>query len=155
MLLVNFNKGDAMRMGLMAAVAVAGLVVPAGATTSVHKVVVRKSVSPVGKVRTVVSGDPAAKAIIAGCGERRFETSAEVMDEGHKRMTKIKLCAKPGEDDAMWVKSLRQAAMTIKGTAELPEASRAKIVADLAAEIARVEAGATAKVALPEVTPAK
>ena len=97
------------------------------ATTTVHKVIVRKTVSQGGKVQTVVSGDPAAKAIIAGCGDRRFETSAEVMDQGHKRMTKIKLCAKPGEDDAMWVKSLRQAATTIKGTAELPEASRAKI----------------------------
>jgi hypothetical protein len=144
-----------MRTGLMAAVVLFGLAMQAGAAPTVHKVVVRRTVLSSGKVRTVVSGDPAAKAIIAGCGERRFETSAEVMDQGQKRMTKIKLCAKPGEDDAMWVKSLRQAATTIKGTAELPEASRAKIVADLAAEIARIEAGATAKVALPEVTPAK
>jgi hypothetical protein len=144
-----------MRIGLMAAVAVVGMAMPASATTTVHKVVVRKTITPDGKVRTVVSGDPAAKAIIAGCGERRFETSAEVMDQGHKRMTKIKLCAKPGEDDAMWLKSLRQASTTIKGTAELPEASRTKIVADLDAEIARVEAGATAKVAVPEANPPK
>ena len=144
-----------MRTGLMAAVAVFGLEMPAGATTTVHKVVVSKTVLSSGKVRTVVSGDPAAKAIIAGCGERRFETSAEVMDQGQKRLTNIKLCAKPGEDDAMWVKSLRQAATTIKGTAQLPEASRTKIVADLDAEIARIEAVAAAKIAAPEVKPAK
>ena len=144
-----------MRTGLMAAVAVFGLAMPAGAATTVRKVVVRKTVSSSGKMRTVVSGDPAAKAIIAGCGERRFETSAEVMDQGQKRMTKIKLCAKPGEEDATWLKSLRQAATTIKETAQLPDASRTKIVADLDAEIARIEAGAAAKVAAPEVKPAK
>jgi hypothetical protein len=142
-----------MRIGLMAVLAAAGLAIPAGAATTVHKVVVRKTVTHGGKVRTVVSGDPAAKAIIAGCGERRFETSAEVMDQGHKRMTKIKLCAKPGEDDATWLKSLRQASTTIKGTEALPPASRAKIVADLDAEIARVEA--VAKVTPPESKPAK
>ncbi len=144
-----------MRMMALAVAAAAGLAMPALGATTVHKVIVRKTVSTDGKVKTVVSGDPAAKAIIAGCGERRFETSAEVMDQGHKRMTKIKLCAKPGEDDASWLKMLRQAASTIKGTAQLPEASRTKIVADLDAEIARVEAGAAAKVAVPEVTPAK
>ncbi len=143
-----------MRMMLLAAMAVIGVATPAMAHTT-HKVVVRKTVASNGTTRTLDNGDQAAKAIIAGCGERRFETSAEVMDQGHKRMTKIKLCAKPGEDDATWLKSLRQAALTIKGTEALPQASRTKIVADLDAEIARVEAGATAKVVVPETNPPK
>lgn len=90
-------------------------------------------------------GDAQAKAIVAACSDRRFETTAEVMDGGQKRVTRIKLCAKPGEDDATWLKSLKQAAVTIKGSSQLPAESRAKIVADLDAEIARVQAGPAAQ----------
>lgn len=133
----------------LAATSAVLLAVPADAAPSrhiAHKVIVKKTVTVDGTTRTVVTGDPAAKAIVAGCGEKRFETKAEVDDgAGHKRLTKIKLCAKPGEDDAAWLKSLRSAAATIKDTASLPPASRTKIVADLDAEIARIEGSMVAK----------
>lgn len=134
---------------MMAIVALGGLsgAAIAAPATSVRKVVVKKTIARDGTVETVetvVTGDPAARAIVASCGDRRFETSAEVDQQGRKRLIKIKLCAKPGEDQATWVKSLRQAATTIKGTESLPVESRTKIVADLDAEIARVEAGTAA-----------
>ena len=122
----------------------AALAAPA---TSVRKVVVKRTIVRDGTVKTVVTGDPAARAIVASCGDRRFETSAEVDQQGRKRrLIKIKLCAKLDEDQATWVKSLRQAATTINGTESLPSESRTKIVADIDAEIARVEAGAAASI---------
>lgn len=120
---------------------------PAATHTRIVKktVVVRKTVSPDSSAKMEVSGDPQAKAIVTGCGARHFETNAEVVDGGQKRLTKIKLCAKPGEDDAMWVKSLQQAAKTIDGTDRLAVESRAKIVAALNAEIIRVQASIAAQ----------
>ena len=125
-----------MMMSIVALGGLSGAAIAAPAT-SVRKVVVRK---------TVVTGDPAARAIVASCGDRRFETSAEVDQQGRKRVIKIKLCAKPGEDQATWVKSLRQAATTIRGTESLPSESRTKIVADIDAEIARIDPGTAASV---------
>lgn len=122
----------------------AGLAVSANAATKhrvVHKVIVKQVVAADGATRTIVSGDPAARAIIAGCGARHFETQAEVDDgTGHKRVTKIKLCAKPGEDDAKWLITLRQARARIGGLVQLPPTTRTKLAADFDAEIARVGA---------------
>lgn len=87
----------------------------------------------------VAKSEAQARAIVAACSDRQFEMTAEVIEGGEKRVIHVKLCAKPGEDDATWLKSLRQAAATIKGRSQLPAESRAKIVADLDAEIARIE----------------
>lgn len=133
---------------MMSIVALGGLSCAAIAApaTSVRKVVVKKTIARDGTVKTIVTGDPAARAVVASCGDRRFETSAEFDQQGRKRVIKIKLCAKPGEDQTTWLKSLRQAATTIKGTESLPPEIRTKIVADFDAEIARVEAGTAASV---------
>ncbi|MEO7786997.1 MAG: hypothetical protein ABIR77_04135 [Sphingomicrobium sp.] len=113
---------------------------------TVHKVVVRKTIAADGTTKTIVTGDPAARALIANCGARRFETVAQVDNgAGGKRLTKIKLCARPGEDDAAWLKSLRSARATIKGTTTLPQITRTSIIADLDAEIAKVQASSGAK----------
>jgi len=131
-----------------------GLITSASAAAphrAVHKVIVKKTVAPDGttKTTTSVSGDPAAKAIIAGCGDKHFETQAEIDDgAGHKRVTKIKLCAKPGEDDAAWLQTLRQARGQVGKLTQLPPSSRTKLAADFDAEIARV-GGASSSVPAP------
>jgi hypothetical protein len=122
--------------------------------TTVHKVIVKKVVAADGSTRMVGADDPAAKALIAGCGERRFETQAEVDDaSGHKRVTKIKLCAKPGEDDAAWLNSLRSARAQVAQLTQLPPASRTKLAADLDAEIARVGAAHGSTTTAPTPAP--
>jgi len=128
---------------IMSMVALGGLsgAAMAAPATSVRKVVVKKTIARDGTVKTVVTEDPTARAIVASCGNRRFETSAEVGEQGRKRLIKIKLCAKPGADQTTWVRTLRDAASSIKGKESLPAESRTKIVADIDAEIARVEAG--------------
>jgi len=132
------------------------IAVPAAAATPhrvVHKVVIKKVVSADGTTKTTVSDDPAVKAIIAGCGDKHFETQAEVDDgAGHKRLTKIKLCAKPGEDQAAWLQTLRQARGQIGHLTQLPPSSRTKLAADFDAEIARV--GGASGSAQPAPAPA-
>lgn len=108
---------------------------------TVHKVIIKDISSKGGLTKIVSTGDPAARALISSCGERRFETQAEVTDSaGRKRVTRIKLCAKPGQDSASWIKTLRSAQATIRSSTTLPPEARTQIVAALQTEIARVEA---------------
>lgn len=139
---------------LLAAALVAPAFAAAPAKTVRKTVVVRKTIAADGSVKTVTStGDARAKAILAGCGARHFESAVEVMDGGSKRMTRIKLCAKPGENDAAWVRSLQSAATTIKGTTTLPQSSRNQIVADLDAEIIKMQSGNAAALSAPLPAP--
>lgn len=128
---------------IFAGLAIAAMGVSSGSAQTTRTKVVQKVVTGE-TTKAVAGGDAQSKAIIAACSDRRFESTAEVVEKGKKRVTHIKLCAKPGESDATWVKSLEQAAPTIKGSSQLPAERRAKIVADLDAEIARVAAGADA-----------
>ena len=73
------------------------------------------------------------------CSARKFETSAEIVQDGKKRLTKIRLCAKDGESDAQWVKTLKDALKRLDGMDEVSAESRTKIAADLRAEIDRLE----------------
>jgi hypothetical protein len=85
--------------------------------------------------------DTTAAAIVADCNARKFETKAEIEKDGEKHIVKIKLCAAKDEDAAAWVKTLQDAKAKIADHPEISQDSKARITAELAAEIARVEAG--------------
>ena len=119
---------------------------------TVHKIIINETAGKAGTTKTTSTGDPAARALITNCGERRFETQAEVSDSaGRKRVTRIKLCAKPGENSASWIRTLGSAQARIKSSTTLPPATRTQIVAALQTEIAKVgaEGGAKAAPAAP------
>ena len=95
------------------------------------------------KVEKVVkhhgTGDGVAKdraALEARCGARKFETSAVSGSDQDKRQTRIKLCAAAGESQADWVKSLNGALARLEADKDLPPENKAKMIADLKAEIA-------------------
>jgi hypothetical protein len=93
--------------------------------------------------QTVHGGDidkADAEKIMATCGTRRFESSADVEEGGHVRRAKLLLCAKPGESDAEWIATLRKAAASVDSSDRLPEDAKAKIGSELKAEIARLTA---------------
>ncbi|MCA1654786.1 MAG: hypothetical protein LC656_11650 [Sphingomonadales bacterium] len=129
-------------LGLIAAGTAPAIAAPA---RQAHTVIVKKTVAPDGTVKTEVEGDAQAKAMVAACSDRKFEATAEIADGAQKRVSKIKLCAKPGEDDAAWLKALEQARAKIGEMDQLAPDSRAKIVADLDAEIARMRDSLAAK----------
>jgi len=85
--------------------------------------------------------DTTTAAIVADCNARKFETKAEIERNGEKHIVKIKLCAAKDEDAAAWVRTLKDAKAKIASHPEISPDSKAKIVAELDAEIARVEAG--------------
>ncbi|MEO5641209.1 MAG: hypothetical protein ABIQ98_05530 [Sphingomicrobium sp.] len=145
----HFNIGLAIAAAL-AAPATAAATRPVVHKSPVHKIVVKTIVSPDGTTETV-TGSAAAKALVAGCGDRHFETSAEVGVGDSKRVSRIKLCAKPGADDAAWIATLRHARNQIGGLTQLPPTSRAKLAADFDAEIGRLSAApaATTTISIP------
>jgi hypothetical protein len=75
----------------------------------------------------------------ADCGKgRKFESSAEAGDgTKEKRVSKMVICSDPGESDEAWAKTLRDALARIQGNDDMPAEGKAKIMADLNAEIAR------------------
>ncbi len=109
---------------------------PAARPTTEERVEVR---------RVITNADGASvpsdetKALIAKCDGRKFETSAELGTGKEKRITKIKLCAKGGESDAEWAASLQKAIERLDDVTEIAPESRAKITAELQAELARVK----------------
>jgi hypothetical protein len=50
-----------------------------------------------------------AKALIDACNAHRFETIVDTEVDGQPRKQKVKLCGKPGQNDADWVATLKDA----------------------------------------------
>ena len=84
------------------------------------------------------AGSADRAALEAKCGARKFETSAVSGADNDKHQSKIKLCGAAGESDAAWAKSLNDALARLEANSELPPEHKAKMVADLKAEIARL-----------------
>ena len=90
------------------------------------------------KRHVIVDGESSERAaLMAKCGDRRFESVAVSGTEQDKRQTKIKLCAAKGESNAQWAKTLNDALARLEANQDMPPENKAKIVAELKAEIAK------------------
>lgn len=76
----------------------------------------------------------------ADCGKgRKFESSSSSGDKAEeKRVSKMVICSDPGESDEAWAKTLRDALARVQGNDDMPADGKAKIMADLNAEIAKI-----------------
>lgn len=87
------------------------------------------------------ASDTTAAAIVADCNARKFETRVEIEKDGQKRLTKLKLCAAKEGDDASWLRTLEDAKAKIAVHPDISVESKAKIAAELDAEIAKLRTG--------------
>lgn len=86
-----------------------------------------------------------AERMMSDCAGRMFEASAMVKTpEGKLKKTNIKLCG-TSDNDADWVKLLKDAKERISTAEQLQDESRDDIIADLDAEIAKYEQGEDAE----------
>ena len=85
--------------------------------------------------------DVNAAAIVADCEARKFETQVEIEQDGQKRLTKMKLCAVKGADQASWLRTLQDAKVKIAAHPDISAESKAKIAAELDVEIAKLQSG--------------
>ena len=77
--------------------------------------------------------------LVADCGQgRKFESSASTGGDKNKRVSKMVICSDPGESDAEWRKTLSKALADVEGNTDMPAAGKAKIIADLRSEIAKI-----------------
>jgi hypothetical protein len=100
------------------------------------------------------AADTDAAAIVADCNARKFETRVEIEKDGEKRLTKMKLCAVKDADDASWVRTLEDAKAKIAAHPDISDESKAKIAAEIDAEIAKLQGGQAASVSKPVELPA-
>lgn len=95
--------------------------------------------------RAATASEPAAQAV--SCEAHRFETTVEVIANGKKRSSKVKLCGKVGQTDEEWANTLRDAGKTVQANAKMPKVVKDQIVTALQGEIDKIEIakGASAK----------
>ena len=79
-----------------------------------------------------------AEKILAQCGLRRFEATAQFEVDGKMRRTGMRLCATPSDSDADWIGKLEKAAAAVEAQAGLPDSAKTKLLTDLRGEIARL-----------------
>ena len=79
------------------------------------------------------------KEFAADCGKgRKFESSSSTGDDKNKNVSKMVICSDPGETDEAWAKTLKDALARVESNNDMPAESKAKIVADLRSEIAKL-----------------
>ena len=116
------------------------------------------------------SVDSAAKAtetLAASCLDRKFETTVQVTGPGGQpRASKVKLCGKPGQTDADWLATLKDAVDKVVLDPKMAKGVKDQVITALNAEIARLAPSAAAakpapapllaapSLAAPAITPA-
>jgi hypothetical protein len=76
---------------------------------------------------------------VADCGKgRKFESSSTTGDEKNKNVNKMVICSDPGESDEAWAKTLRDALAQVEANTDMNPEGKARIMADLRSEIARI-----------------
>jgi len=106
--------------------------------------------APAEQSQPATEADPGVAAIVADCAARKFETRVEIEKNGEKRQTKLKLCAAKDGDDAAWLRTLEDAKVKIAAHPDISDESKAKIAAELDAEIAKIKTGAAAPISAPD-----
>lgn len=76
---------------------------------------------------------------VANCGKgRKFESRSSTGDDKDKHVSKMVICSDPGESDEAWAKTLRDALARVESNQDMPAEGKARIVADLRSEIAKL-----------------
>jgi hypothetical protein len=89
---------------------------------------------------------PADKAaLIESCSAHKFETIVQFTGaNGKPRQSKVRLCGAPGQTDAQWAVTLRDAAKKVEANAAMTPEARQQVVAALEAELAKFAAAEAA-----------
>lgn len=96
-----------------------------------------------------------AAAALEACSARKFETTVRFTGaNGKPRQSNVKLCGKPGQTDAEWAVTLRDAARKVQANTAMPAEARQQIADALSAELAKLEpASVTTAPALANAPP--
>jgi hypothetical protein len=89
-----------------------------------------------------VAAEPpaAAKKLIEDCNAHRFETTIKGMSKGKLRESKVKLCGTPGQTDAEWITTLKDAVAKVTANPAMAPSAKQQIITAVNAEIVRLGA---------------
>lgn len=88
----------------------------------------------------------ATETLAASCLDRKFETTVQVAGrDGQPRASKVKLCGKPGQSDAEWLGTLKDAVEKVVLDPKMSKAVKDQLITAFNGEIARLAAIAEAK----------
>lgn len=85
-------------------------------------------------------GPGAAQKLVEDCSAHRFETTIKGMSNGKPRESKVKLCGTPGQTDAQWIATLKDATAKVAANPKMPAGAKQQIITAVNAEIVRLGA---------------
>jgi hypothetical protein len=81
----------------------------------------------------------AARPVVQGCEQHRFETVIHMTgSDGLLKESKVRMCGTPGESDADWIRTLKDAVRKTSENPQMPPAAKDQIIAAVNAEIDRL-----------------
>ena len=81
-----------------------------------------------------------AKALIDTCAAHKFETIvSDVTADGQPKKSRVKLCGQPGQTDAEWIATLKDALDKVAGNDGMSANAKAQVMTALSAEIRRLD----------------
>lgn len=89
-----------------------------------------------------------AQKLVQDCSAHRFETTISVTRDGAPHQSKVKMCGTPGQTDAEWVNTLKDAIAKVAANPTMPPSAKQQIIDAVNLEIVRLRAGAA-----PAATP--
>lgn len=82
-----------------------------------------------------------AQKLLKDCSAHRFETTINLVVDGKPRQSKVKMCGIPGQTDAQWIVTLKDAVAKVEANLTMPAGVKSQIVNAVNAEILRVTSG--------------
>jgi len=88
------------------------------------------------------SAEPPAEAqkLVEDCSAHRFETTIKGMRKGKPHESKVKMCGTPGQTDAEWIGTLKDAIAKVAVNPAMPPSAKQQIITAVTAEIVRLGA---------------
>lgn len=85
-----------------------------------------------------------AKKLVEDCSARRFEATIKGTVAGKPRESKVKLCGTPGQTDAEWIVTLKDAIAKVVANPKMAPGAKQQIITAVNAEIVRLGAAPAA-----------
>lgn len=89
--------------------------------------------------------------LVQDCSAHRFETTIKGVKQGKPHESKVKLCGTPGQSDAEWIGTLKDAIAKVAANPSMPPSAKQQIIVAVNAEIVRLGAVPPVSTAMPEL----
>jgi hypothetical protein len=101
---------------------------------------------------TAADARDAEPKLVQDCTAHQFETTIGVTRGGKPAQSKVKLCGTPGQSDAEWIGTLKDAIAKVSANPQMPETAKKQIISAVNLEIVRLGAAPAVAASTPSTS---